>query len=99
MFARLAATVAVGRRDGWRLSTLSNDRQDACRLAARPHGRPTLLCRWRLDQASGRPVCAWVTEDSDPAPAPNVRPVRRTASNRRLVLTALAEDVDSAPDQ
>jgi hypothetical protein len=99
MFARLAATLAVGRRDPWRPSSLSNDREVVRRLPARPHGRPTLLCRWRLDPASGRPVCAWRTEDVDPAPAAHVRPLRRTSPNRRVVLAALAENVDSAPDE
>ena len=40
-----------------------------------PRSRPVLLCRWRLDAASGRPVCAWeVVETLRPG---DKSPVRR----------------------
>jgi hypothetical protein len=59
MFARLATDLSVDRWQSWRSSALPDDGETECRTAARQPGRPTLRCYWRLDLASGRPVCGW----------------------------------------
>ena len=59
MFARLATILAVGRRHALPANARPGHRIDQ----GRPRGRPNLICRWRLDPASGRPVCAWSIDD------------------------------------
>lgn len=59
MFAKLATILAIGRRHPLPANALPGRRIDQ----VRPHGRPNLLCRWHLDPASGRPVCAWRIDD------------------------------------
>ncbi len=78
MFAKLATTLAIGRRDAWRPSGLSN-RHDDARCAARAPRRPVLLCRWTLDPASGRPICTWQADEAGSPAAPDRLRRRRPA--------------------
>jgi hypothetical protein len=45
----------------------------------RPHQPSTLVCRWHLDPASGRPVCAWNIDD-----VPSQDPAGSGSAPRRL---------------
>ena len=78
MFARHATIMAVGRRH----APPANARP-GCRIdQGRPRGRPNLVCRWRLDPVSGRPVCAWRTDDALPEePAGRLLALRRLDRN------------------
>ena len=70
MFARLATTLAAGRRNAWRSAVLCH-RDQALRNAPPARGRPVLVCRWQIDPTSGRPVCVWHAEEgSSPGEAP-----------------------------
>jgi|SRR5215472_14369562 len=68
MFAKIATTLAVGRRGARRSAAFPDHRNDVRPIAAAARGRPALVCQWRLDPASGRPVCAWRAEGAG-APA------------------------------
>src|ERR1700726_2692430 len=79
MFARLAKHPGFARRRTMAPAVTpgfsTNCQADRQLGTARPHSRPVLLCRWRLDAASGRPVCAWeVVETHRPK---GKSPVRR----------------------
>src|ERR1700688_4690025 len=84
MFTRLAGFPRVGSRHvvpapiAW---AFSNDSQADAELRQRsPRGRPALICRWRVDAASGKPECAWEIAglEMDPAAAAPDRQVART---------------------
>jgi len=77
MSTRLASTRAADRTQARRLVVTSAADAEARRPAA-PRARPTLLCQWRVDEATGRPVCRWIlqpvtTESSASAPASSLR--------------------------
>jgi|HubBroStandDraft_6_1064221.scaffolds.fasta_scaffold655400_2 hypothetical protein len=68
MFARTAKVLASGRRRAmqapvghafWKIHE-ADRRNAALRLR-----RPVPLARWRLDPASGRPVCTWEVESPE----------------------------------
>lgn len=82
MFARLATTLAAGRRNAWHSAAFPDHRNEALRSA--PKVRPVLVCRWTLDPASGRPVCAWHAEEAGVLPLetpPISRPVLAFAAS------------------
>jgi hypothetical protein len=81
MFARLATIMAVGRRHA--LPANARPGRPGHRIdPGRPHGRPNLVCRWRLDPASGRPVCGWSIDDALPEePAGSILALRRLERN------------------
>jgi hypothetical protein len=68
MFARTAKVLTLERRHAVRAQVgqaSSKIRQSDRLSAALRRRRPVLLCRWQLDPASGRPVCAWDVECLD----------------------------------
>ena len=76
MFAKLATTLAVRRRDASR--SKADDHHDEVRATAPARSRPVLACHWTLDPATGRPVCYWQAEEAGSPPAqdaPAKRPV------------------------
>lgn len=74
MFAKLATTLAVRRRDARRSQAYGH--HDAARRTAPARSRPVLACHWTLDPATGRPVCYWQAEEAGSAAAPDA-PARR----------------------
>jgi len=70
MFARIAKVLTVACRPEpaqVRQATSKIQNHDSAGPALRR--RPAVLtCRWQLDPASGRPVCAWEVESPDLAP-------------------------------
>ena len=53
-----------------------DSRGAATRLGARP--RNALICRWRRDDVTGRPVCAWTAETDEREAQPPLRRTLRT---------------------
>ena len=70
MFARIAKVLTVAcRPESAQVRRVNSKIQtyDSAGPALRWR-RPALNCRWQLDPASGRPVCAWEVESPDLAP-------------------------------
>ena len=77
MFARTAKVLTLERRHAVQAQVgqaSSKIRQSDRLSAALRRRRPVLLCRWQLDPASGRPVCAWDVECPDLAPDLDIEP-------------------------
>lgn len=58
MFARTAQIMTLGCRAPARAEQQSSKIHDA----VPPRRQPVLRARWRLDPATGRPICAWEIE-------------------------------------
>jgi hypothetical protein len=92
MFARTAKVLAFERLHPVRAPVgQAFEVREADRLnAALRRLRPVLLCRWQLDPASGRPVCAWDVESPELAPSPEIDPSWAIPEQQLLCIAVVA---------
>jgi hypothetical protein len=70
MFARLAKNPKIDRRRALvrprrAFGTPYDHRTAGATNETRSQGRRPLVCRWRIDPATSKPVCCWLIDDVD----------------------------------
>jgi hypothetical protein len=66
--------LAAGRAQARRFAVISRHGAEIGRSPAQSRARPILLCHWRLDPETGRPVCGWTIRTVSAAPGRRVLP-------------------------
>jgi hypothetical protein len=98
MFARTAKVLTLERRRAMQAPAGQAFSNESDRLkAARRRRRPVLLCRWQLDPANGRPICAWHVECPDRAPDLDIDPSWPTQVQPLFIVTSPPSSLKSRP--